>query len=78
MSGPMNMQSCATTIEKQLELFDIVPDRPLPNPEPIGAYCHECMEGEEDTLASWLRRQSEEQLNAIVESHALINGVSRR
>ena len=74
----MNMQSIAASTEEQLELFDIVPDRPLPCPEPTERYCHECMAGEDDTLASWLRRQSEEQLNAIVESLALNNGIARR
>lgn len=73
----MNMQTSAA-IDGQLELFDIVPDRPLPSPEPTGGECHECMAGGDDTLAGWLMRQSEEQLLAIVESLARNNGISRR
>lgn len=65
-------------MEEQLELFDIIPDRPLPRPLPTDGYCSECMAGEVDTLAVWLRRQSEEQLNAIVESLARNSGIPRR
>lgn len=74
----MNMQFTAAASEEQLELFNIVPDRPLPTPEPTGGCCAGCMAGEDDTLAAWLRRQSEEQLNAIVESLARNNGITRR
>ena len=51
----MNMQTSAAT-EEQLELFEIISDRPLPSPVPVGTYCSECMAGEDDTLAAWLRR----------------------
>jgi hypothetical protein len=73
----MNMQTSAAT-EEQLELFEIISDRPLPSPVPVGTYCSECMAGEDDTLAAWLRRQSEEQLHAIVDSLARGNGIARR
>lgn len=74
----MNMQSSAAASVKQLELFEIVPDRPLPTPEPTGGCCAGCMTGEDDTLAAWLRRQSEEQLNTILESLAHNSGIARR
>lgn len=74
----MNMQSIAAPTGEQLELFDFIPDRPLPSPEPTARHCQECMAGEDDTLVAWLRRQSEEQLDAIVESLARNNGTARR
>ncbi len=48
------------TTEEQLELFDIVPDRPLPPPNAgrgLRAEPH----------VEWLRRQSEDQLRILLE-----------
>ena len=63
---------------EQLELFDIVPDRPLPSPLPPSGNCCECMGDGDDTLAAWLRRQSEDQLRAILDSLTRTNWVSHR
>jgi hypothetical protein len=41
----------------QLEMFDIVPDRPLP---PV--------QSEDESLAQWLRDQSEEKLRELLEA----------
>ncbi|MBU6182248.1 MAG: hypothetical protein KGR46_05485 [Verrucomicrobia bacterium] len=48
------------TTEEQLELFDIVPDRPLPSPNSAGAFRGE-------PHVEWLRRQSEDQLRILLE-----------
>ena len=50
----------------QLEMFDIVPDRPLP-PE----------QSDEEVLAHWLREQSEDKLREILESVSKFQGESR-
>ena len=50
----------------QLEMFDIVPDRPLP-PE----------QSDEEVLANWLREQSEDKLREILESVSKFQGESR-
>lgn len=50
----------------QLEMFDIVPDRPLPPLESD----HEC-------LARWLREQSEDKLRELLESLSDFHGESR-
>jgi hypothetical protein len=41
----------------QLEMFDIVPDRPLPPTQ-----------SEDESLAEWLRDQSEEKLRELLEA----------
>jgi len=41
----------------QLEMFDIVPDRPLPPAQ-----------SEDESLAEWLRDQSEEKLRELLEA----------
>ncbi|MEI8293595.1 MAG: hypothetical protein WCG66_06305 [bacterium] len=51
----------------QLEMFDIVPDRPLPVPE-----------SDDESLARWLRDQSEEKLHELLEAVSKFNGEGRR
>ena len=50
----------------QLEMFNIVPDRPLP---PV--------ESDHEVLAHWLREQSEDKLREILESVSKFQGESR-
>ena len=50
----------------QLEMFNIVPDRPLPP-----------MESDHELLADWLREQSEDKLREILESVSKFHGESR-
>jgi hypothetical protein len=50
----------------QLEMFDIVPDRPLP---PV--------ESDQEYLARWLREQSEDKLRELLESLSAFHGESR-
>jgi hypothetical protein len=54
----MNHQEMETA--EQLELFDIVPDRPLPPPNLP-------WRGRTDPHLEWLRQQSEDQLRILVE-----------
>lgn len=55
----MNTETCRQP-EVQLELFDIVPDRPLPPP---------CLAGdpEDEPHMDWLRRQSEDGLRIFLQ-----------
>ena len=50
----------------QLEMFDIVPDRPLP---PV--------ESDQEVLAHWLREQSEDKLRELLETISKFQGESR-
>jgi len=50
----------------ELEMFDIVPDRPLP---PV--------ESDDESLAHWLRQQSEEKLRELLEALSEFYGESR-
>jgi len=51
----------------QLEMFDIVPDRPIP-----------AARNEDASLAQWLREQSEEKLRELLEALSEFYGESRR
>ena len=50
----------------QLEMFDIVPDRPLP---PI--------QSDDESLTQWLREQSQEKLRELLEALTECYGESR-
>jgi len=50
----------------ELEMFDIVPDRPLPP-----------MESDDESLTHWLRQQSEEKLRELLEALSEFYGESR-
>ena len=52
--------------DAQLEMFDIVPDRPLP-----------AARSDDESLAHWLREQSEEKLRELVEALSEFHGESR-
>lgn len=63
---PMQNQIHPHPAASQLEMFDIVPDRPLP---PV--------QSEEESLAQWLREQSEEKLRELLESLSEFYGEHR-
>jgi len=63
---PMQIEIHPHPAATQLEMFNIVPDRPLPP-----------MESDEEVLANWLREQSEDKLREILESVSKFQGESR-
>lgn len=64
---PMQKETDPHPAATQLEMFDIVPDRPLP------------AEASDDaSLAHWLREQSEEKLQELLEALSEFYGESRR
>ena len=54
---PMQNQIHPHPAASQLEVFDIVPDRPLP---PV--------KSDDESLAHWLREQSEDKLRELLET----------
>lgn len=63
---PMQNQIHPHPAASELEMFDIVPDRPLPP-----------LESDDESLAHWLREQSEEKLRELLEALSEFYGESR-
>jgi hypothetical protein len=62
---PMQNQIHPHPAASELEMFDIVPDRPLPP-----------LESADESLAHWLREQSEDKLRELLESLSNFYGES--
>lgn len=60
---PMQNETFTHPAPTRLEMFDMVPDRPLPP-----------LESDQESLARWLREQSEEKLRELLESLADFHG----
>ena len=63
---PMQNQIEPHPAASQLEMFEIVPDRPLPP-----------LLSDDESLAHWLREQSEEKLRELLEALSEFYGESR-
>ena len=64
--GPMQNEIHPHPAASQLEMFDIVPDQPLP---PVRL--------DDASLADWLREQSEDKLRELLEALSEFYGESR-
>jgi hypothetical protein len=68
---PMRNDIHPPSTEAQLELFPIIPDHPLP---PLGGSTFRPAE-EPDSLAAWLRTQSEDQLRTLLHTLSRNSGL---